>query len=116
MVRQFVETSVFTRRWTELGLGDDNLLELQKYLIKRPASGAVISGTGGARKLRFALSNKGKSSGARVIYVDILQDEQIHLLLCYIKSEQEDLTELQKKQLKALIKIIKEGKKFENES
>ena len=111
MLRQFVETSIFSKRWVDLGLDDYDLLELQKYLLKRPTCGAVISGTGGARKLRFAISNRGKSGGARVIYVDVLQDKQIHLLICYAKSEQGDLTEQQKKQLKALIKTIKEGKK-----
>ena len=110
MVRQFVETSVFSKRWTELGLDDDDLLALQTHLIKRPTSGLVIPGTGGARKLRFALSNRGKSGGARIIYVDVLQDKQIHLLLCYSKSEQENLTAIQKRQLKFLIKTIKEGK------
>ena len=113
MVRQFVETTVFTRRWMGLGLDDDDLFELQKYLLKVPSAGDVIAGTGGARKLRFALFHKGKSSGARIIYVDVVQDEQIHLLLCYKKSKQENLTEIQKQQLKNLITVIKEGNKNE---
>ncbi|MDR2167971.1 MAG: type II toxin-antitoxin system RelE/ParE family toxin [Clostridiales bacterium] len=107
MLRQFVETTIFSKRWLELGLDDDDLLELQKYLMKNPTSGNIIIGTGGARKLRFALPNKGKRGGVRVIYVDVLQDEQIHLLLCYAKSKQGNLTETQRQQLKALIKIIK---------
>ena len=111
MIRQFVETSIFSKRWTELGLGDDDLFDLQTFLIKRPSAGAVIPGTSGARKLRFAVSGKGKSSGSRIIYVDVLQDSQIHLLLCYSKAEQENLTEPQKKQLRTLIKTIKEGKR-----
>ena len=111
MVRQFVETTVFTKRWIEIGLDDDDLFALQKYLVKIPSAGDVIPGSGGARKLRFALPNKGKSSGARIIYVYVVQDEQIHLLLCYTKSKQETLTEIQKQQLKKLIKTIKEGKK-----
>jgi hypothetical protein len=93
MVRQFIETTVFSKRWLELRLSDDDLLELQTQLMKRPTAGSVIQGTGGARKFRFALENKGKSGGARIIYVNVFQDEQIHLLLCYHKSEQEDLTE-----------------------
>jgi hypothetical protein len=94
-----------------MGLNDDDLIELQNQLMKRPTAGSVIQGTGGARKLRFALKNVGKSGGVRVIYVNVLIDEQIHLLLCYAKSGQEDLTELQKKQLKILINAIKEGKR-----
>ena len=109
MVLQFVETSVFTKRWKDLGLNDDNLLLLQKQLMKNPLGGELIVGTGGARKIRFALPHKGKSGGARVIYVDVLQDKQIHLLLCYAKAKRESLTDEQKKQLKAIIKAIKEA-------
>jgi hypothetical protein len=96
-------------RWSELNLTDRDLLKLQDYLMKHPAVGDIIVGTGGARKTRFALPNKGKSGGARIIYVDVLHDKQIHLLLCYPKSKQNNLTHEQKQQLKAYIKTIKES-------
>lgn len=108
MVLQFVETTIFTKLWNELGLTQDDLLELQMRLMESPTSGDLIVGTGGARKIRFALRHKGKSGGARIIYVDILHDKQIHLLLCYTKAKKETLTDDQKKQLKAVIKAIKE--------
>ena len=110
MILQFVETTVFTRLWEKLGLNDDDLRLLQKQLIKSPSEGELIVGTGGARKIRFALPHKGKSGGARVIYVDVLHDKQIHLLLCYAKAKQENLSPEQKIQLKAIIKVIKEAK------
>lgn len=109
MKRQFVETSIFVKRWKELQLDDDDLLELQNYLMQNPSIGDIIVGTGGARKIRFALPHKGKSGGARVIYVDVLHAGQIHLLLCYAKARQENLTSEQKQQLKTFIKAIKEG-------
>ena len=108
MVSQFVETTIFTRRWHELGLTATDLFELQIRLINNPTAGDLIVGTGGARKIRFALQHKGKRGGARIIYVDVLHDEQIHLLLCYTKAKKETLTDDQKKQLKAIIKAIKE--------
>jgi len=111
MIATFVETSVFSRQWAGLGLSDDDLLELQNQLMKNPQSGDVISGTGGTRKVRFALSDKGKSGGARVIYVNVVLDKEIHLLLCYPKGKQDALTDEQKKQLKAVIGTIKEGKR-----
>ena len=110
MVLQFVETSIFTKRWNGLGLDDDDLRLLQKQLMTNPLCGELIVGTGGARKIRFALPHKGKSGGARVIYVDVLQDKQVHLLLCYAKAKQENLADDQKKQLKAIIKAIKEDR------
>ena len=108
MKRQFVETTIFTKRWKDLNLSDGDLLMLQNFLLKNPDAGDIMTGTGGARKVRFALPNKGKSGGARVIYVDVLHDKQIHLLLCYAKSKQETLTNEQKQQLKLFIKAIKE--------
>jgi len=110
MVRQFVETTIFTRQWKNMDLDDNDLLQLQSHLMKNPNEGDIIVGTGGARKIRFALPHKGKSGGARVIYVNVIQDKEIHLLLCYPKGKQENLTEEQKKQLKGFIKMIKEGK------
>ena len=108
MKRTFIETTVFTKRWKELNLSDDDLQELQTYILKYPAAGDIIKETGGARKIRFALSGKSKSGGIRVIYVDVVYDKQIYLLLCYSKSKQEDLTHEQKQLLKTFIKALKE--------
>ena len=109
MKRQFVETDIFSKRWKELNLDDDDLLKLQWHLAEYPDAGKVISGTNGARKIRFALPHKGKSGGARVIYVDVLHHKRIYLLLCYAKAKQENLTGEQKQLLSSLIKTIKEG-------
>ena len=67
MALQFVETTVFTKLWSELGLTETDLIELQMRLIKNPMAGDLIVGTGGARKIRFALQHKGKSGGAIII-------------------------------------------------
>jgi len=110
VINKFVETTIFTKQWKELDLNDNDLLRLQNHLIKNPYLGDIIIGTGGARKIRFALPHKGKSGGARVIYVNVIQDKEIHLLLCYSKGKQENLTEQQRKQLKTFVSIIKGGK------
>ena len=107
MKRQFVETTIFTKRWKELDLTDDDLLKLQNHLMKNPDSGDIIVGSGGARKIRFALPHKGKSGGARVIYVDIIHKAHIHLLMCYPKSKQDNLTEEQSKRIGQLTKSLK---------
>jgi len=105
--RAFVETTVFTKRWQDLGLTDNDLQELQNFLLKNPDAGDIIQGTNGARKVRFALSDKGKRGGVRIIYVDIIKREHIHLILCYAKAKQEDLTAEQKKQIKTLVHDLK---------
>ena len=70
-------------------------------------AGDMIIGSGGAVKLRFALPGKGKSGGLRIIYIDVAHKEKVYLLLCYSKSDQDDLTNEQKQQLKPLIKTLR---------
>jgi len=107
MTREFIITSVYDKLWDRLGLTDDDLRDLQNLLMINPAAGDIIQGTGGARKIRFALSNTGKSGGIRAIYTDITHLKRIYLLLCYPKSQQDDLSHDQKKQVKALIETLK---------
>ena len=100
-------TNIFEKQWRNLGLTDIDLRDLQSLIMINPSAGDVIKGTGGARKIRFALTDTGKSSGIRVIYVDITHKQQTYLLLCYPKSKQDNLTQEQKKQVKALIETLK---------
>ena len=39
MRREFIETPSFTKRWFALGFNDDDLAELQQFLIKNPEAG-----------------------------------------------------------------------------
>lgn len=108
MKRAFVLTPGFERSWAAMGLDDDDLRALQNLLIEDPDAGDVITGTGGARKVRIPLEGRGKSGGGRVIYVDIVVRERIYLLLAYPKNVQADLTPEQKKIVRRLIEAIKE--------
>ena len=47
LIRTFVEVPLFSKRWAEIGLGDDELLALQIFLLKDPQAGPVMEGTGG---------------------------------------------------------------------
>jgi hypothetical protein len=84
------------------------LRRLQNILLLDPGTGDVIPGLSGARKIRFAYRGKGTRSGIRVIYVDIVVEEQIYLLLAYPKSRQSNFTEEQKKILLEIIRELKE--------
>jgi hypothetical protein len=66
----FVETTVFTKRITALGL-EESLRLLQHELLLNPEAGDVESGTGGLRKIRMGDPGrgKGKRGGARVHYL-----------------------------------------------
>jgi len=109
MTREFIRTTYFDKRWSEMDLSDADLRDLENHMLKNIGIGDIISGTGGAIKFRWALpgNDKGKSGGIRIIYVDLAHKAHMHLLLCYPKSKQENLTTEQKLHLKQLIHILK---------
>ena len=90
-----------------MGLNDENLRELEQELLKNPQSGDVIEGTGGARKLRIKIRNRGKSGGGRVIYLDVFEKEKLYFLFAYPKNVQENLTAELKRIIKNIIEEIK---------
>ena len=108
MLRTFIEVPLFTKRWKEIGLNDDDLLVLQIMLLKDPASGPVMEGTGGIRKVRFPIENRGKSSSVRVCYTDFEEYEVTYLITAFTKNEQENLSASEKAVLKKLVKALKE--------
>ncbi len=65
MRREFIHGKKFDEQWTELGLNDDNLKDLQKILLENPKIGAVIKGTGRLRKMRYSYGNRGKLIAGR---------------------------------------------------
>ena len=107
MIRQFVELQAFQKAWDDMGLTDDDLFELELKLLKNPHAGAVIKGSGGARKVRFEAQGKGTSGGARIIYVDIVVDGTIFLLYAYPKSVKDDLTQAEISNIHKAIHILK---------
>jgi len=108
MTRTFIEVPIFTRRWKEIGLGDEELQTLQIMLLKDPESDPVMEGTGGIRKVRFPLENRGKSGSVRVCYTDFAEYEVTYLITAFEKKEQENLSNEEKVVLKKLVKSLKE--------
>ena len=82
----FVETQLFSRLVQEY-LTDDDYWSLQAELIRNPRVGAVIRGSGGVRKLRWAAPGRGKRGGYRVIYYVRQPKGVIWMLTIYPKSE-----------------------------
>jgi mRNA-degrading endonuclease RelE of RelBE toxin-antitoxin system len=100
---QFVETTVFTRRVTE-ALPDDEYRALQEALLRRPAQGSLIEGTGGIRKLRWGEERRGKRGSLRIIYYWHVKRELLLMLFLYRKSEQKDLSAEQKRLLAGVVR------------
>ena len=110
MNRTGIEVPMFTKKWHELGLTDEELRNLENVLLENPKAGDAIQGTGGLRKIRVSMESKGKGKrgGARVIYVDIEVKETVYFINVYTKNEKDDLTEDEKKAFKTMVKILKE--------
>ena len=76
---------------------------LQNALIERPNCGDIKQGSGGVRKIRWGLDNRGKRGGTRIIYYWATSQDQIFMLYAYTKNESENLT---KNQLSLLRKAV----------
>ncbi len=115
MTRIFVELPIFQKRWKELGLNDEDLKRLQSELLSDAKVGAVMRGTGGIRKMRFAFEKRGKSGSVRVIYIDFEVYEKIFLITAYNKNEKDNLSDSERSELKQMMKVL-ENQLKENKS
>lgn len=98
----FRESSLFTKD-VHRYLTEESYFALQQFLLDSPNEGDLIRGSGGLRKLRWRAPGRGKRGGTRVIYYWADARGFIFLLDIYPKSEQEDLTPVEVKQLRAIV-------------
>lgn len=86
----FVESRLFTRLVGDY-LSDDAYAELQGALAEMPERGAIVPGSGGVRKLRWAQPGRGKRGGLRVIYYAKTHEGVIWMLTIYAKNEEQSI-------------------------
>jgi hypothetical protein len=86
----FIETKLFTKLVTAL-LSDEEYSRLQEVLIRDPEIGDLIPGSGGVRKVRWAVRGRGKRGGIRVIYYARTRQGQIWMLTLYAKNVAESI-------------------------
>ena len=98
----FVEMPAFSRLVT---FTDDELRAIQSTLVDNPEADDLIPGGRGLRKLRAALSGRGKRGGARVIYYWWASKTICYLVFAYPKNVMDNLTEAQ---LKTLAQVMSE--------
>lgn len=99
---EFTETRLFTKKLPAY-LNDDEYRRLQVHMLDNPDAGDVIKGSGGIRKLRWAIEGKGKRGGIRLIYFLSLPEARILMLTLFAKNELEDLTAQEIKLLKRIV-------------
>jgi hypothetical protein len=81
---------------------------LVDYLARNPLAGDIIQGTGGVRKLRWALEGRGKSGGAQVIYYYHSEAMPLFALTAYAKNERADLNQADRNDFRRLTALLVE--------
>ncbi len=100
-----VESDEFLAATRKL-MGEPERVALVDYLASNPLSGDLIAGTGGVRKLRWALEGRGKRGGGRVIYFFHSENLPLFIFTMYAKNVQGDLSDAAKNELKRITKSI----------
>jgi hypothetical protein len=98
---EFVELPTFTRSAAGY-LSDIDLRDIQNRLMDNPEAGRMMRGTGGLRKLRVGLQDRGRSDGGRVIYY-LARADRILLVLFYPKNMQANPTQEQLRTIRKLL-------------
>ena len=106
MTREFVRLPEFEKQCKQIGLDEDSIKSIEDALLSNPAIGDIMRGTGGIRKFRIPLPDRGKSGGARVVYIDFVRYEKIYLLTVFAKNETDNLSQAERNELKALTIIL----------
>lgn len=109
MTRTFIQTHEFSRKWDGLGFNDEDLRQLELNIMKNPNKYPIMQGTGGLRKARVAMENKGKSGGARVCFVDFVFAETVYLITVYPKNEKDNLSKEERNEIKKVIEALKKS-------
>ena len=110
MKRTFIRLESFLKAWEDIGLTEGDYQNLEDMLLENPQLGPVIEGSGGVRKVRFAVPGTGKRGGARVIYVDVVVEKAVYFLYAYPKSVKDDLTKDEIKAFRKITDLLKRGK------
>lgn len=105
----FLHLDIFDDEWADLGLGDDDLQELQSAILASPQRSPVIRGAEGLRKIRFAPSReaRGKRGAYRVGYVWFREFGFVLLVTVWGKSDKSDLSARDRNVIAAIVRDIR---------
>ncbi len=102
-----VETPEFLAATRRI-MDDEERGLLVDHLARNPLAGDLIPGTGGVRKLRWALEGRGKRGGARVVYYYHSDVMPIFALTAYAKNERADISQADRNDFRRLTTLLVE--------
>lgn len=103
-------TPTFERQARAAGFDDEEVAEIVSQIAAHPVSGELIVGTGGARRLRFARQNSGKSGGIGRSTIGG-EDVPVFLLALVDKGDRATLSKAERNKLAALLPQIAEARR-----
>ncbi|WP_349963384.1 type II toxin-antitoxin system RelE/ParE family toxin [Rhizobium sp. ZPR3] len=101
-----IETPAYLASAKDESVTEDERNAIVSYLAANPDAGVIMSGTGGARKLRFAARGKGKSGGYRIITFYADEDIPVFLLDIYSKDTQANLSQAERNELREILTAL----------
>jgi len=105
---QIVRTSPYLRKASKL-FSEDELRAAEDEIAADPLHWPVIKGTGGCRKARAGRGGSGKRGGVRMIYFFRASADTIYMLTIYAKSEKENLTKAEEKELRKAVLLVEKS-------
>ncbi len=86
----FVELKAFTQEVLRVA-DEETLRRFELELAANPEAGELIRHSGGLRKARMKLPGRGRSAGARVIYLWLPETRRFVLFMLYTKAKAADI-------------------------
>jgi hypothetical protein len=83
--------------------------EAKVMIATDPECGDPLEGTGGVRKVRFAVGNKGKSGGVRIVYYFYNEAIPVFLLTVFAKKDMPNLKKAERNELAKLTAKLRES-------
>ena len=102
----FVELEAFTEEVLRVA-DEETLRQFEAEIAAKPEAGDLIRHSGGLRKARMKLPGRGKSAGARVIYLWLPVARRFVLFMLYTKAKQADIPPVLLARLRVAVETIK---------
>ena len=112
-----IETPDYLQDAKDAGLSGDEMAAIIQAIAFDPKAGDLMVGTGGARKLRFAASGRGKRGGVRTVHYFGGDDVPVFMLAVIKKGDRDNLSKAEcnvlKKELQGIADAYRTSVKSE---